>query len=97
MNFTATKYIIALLSVANEFASAQKGTNVLEPFTWVDISIDPENTDEVIITVEMVKDNWVGIGFGAGMKAGNDMIMIDGTAQEAYDMFSIGNLAPRED
>ena len=51
----------------------------------------------MIITVEMVKDNWVGIGFGAGMKAGNDMIMIDGTAQEAYDMFSIGNLAPRVD
>lgn len=63
----------------------------------VDIEIDPKDDTHAIIKVQMVKDTWFGIGFGKGMGAGTDMIQIDGGANKAYDMVSIGYKAPIKD
>ena len=89
------------LVFSNQVMARSKGDGVeLADGYNVQMALDPENDQQVKITVHMVDYTWLGLVLGSGgMGAGSDMIQIaaDETSSRIYDKKSIGYITPVED
>ena len=95
--FNQATNLFGILNLAGLAYAQAAGVEVSNNY-WVDIVVDPEEPDYAKFTLMMpINRGWFGIGFGYSMKVGNDIIMVDGSNGDVFDMVSIGNGVPEQD